>query len=294
MSAEEVSMTDIVRQISEFLSYPFALRAIAVGSAVSLCSALLGVSLVLKRYSMIGDGLSHVGFAILAISGAVGATGASLTVAIPVVVVCAITLLRITENSHIRGDAAIAVLSTISLAVGYIVMYKAGTNVDVSSYMFGNMFTVKTGEMYFSLAVAAIVLLLFSLFYHKIFAITFDESFAGATGIPVGLYNMIIASLTAVTIVLGMRMMGTLLISALVIFPALTSMRIFKSFRAVTISSAIVSLVCFFIGVLAAHILTVPAGSAVVVANGIAFILFSFAGFLLDGIRKNNNRRFGI
>lgn len=279
-------MTDIIRQLSEFLSYPFALRAIAVGGAVSLCAALLGVSLVLKRYSMIGDGLSHVGFAILAISGAVGAAGASLTVAIPVVVVCAVVLLRITENSHIRGDAAIAVLSTLSLAVGYIVMYKAGTNVDVSSYMFGNMFTIKTGEMYFSLAAAAIVLLLFALFYRKIFAITFDESFAGASGIPAGLYNMIIASLTAVIIVLGMRMMGTLLISALIIFPALTSMRVFKSFRAVTVSSAAVSLVCFFIGVFSAHILTVPAGSAVVAANGVLFLLFSLVGILKEGIGK--------
>ncbi len=286
-SAEEgITVTDIIRQIGEFLSYPFALRAIAVGGAVSLCAALLGVSLVLKRYSMIGDGLSHVGFAILALSGAMGAAGASLTVAIPVVVLCAVILLRITENSPIRGDAAIAVLSTLSLAVGYIVMYKAGTNVDVSSYMFGNMFTIKTGEMYFSLAVAAVVILLFVLFYHKIFAITFDENFAGAAGVHAGLYNMQIAALTAVTIVLGMRMMGTLLISALIIFPALTSMRVFKSFRAVIISSAVVSLVCFFAGVVAAHILTVPAGSAVVVTNGIAFLLFSIIGVVKEGSAK--------
>lgn len=286
-SAEEgITVTEIIRQIGEFLSYPFAIRAIAVGGAVSLCAALLGVSLVLKRYSMIGDGLSHVGFAILAISGAMGAAGASLTIAIPVVVLAAVILLRITENSPIRGDAAIAVLSTLSLAVGYIVMYKAGTNVDVSSYMFGNMFTIKTGEMYFSLAIAAVVILLFILFYHKIFAITFDENFAGAAGVPAGLYNMLIAALTAVTIVLGMRMMGTLLISALIIFPALTSMRVFKSFRAVIISSATVSLVCFFAGIVSAHILTVPAGSAVVVTNGIAFLLFSIIGIVRESTVK--------
>lgn len=273
-------MTEIFRQIGEFLSYPFALRALAVGGAVSLCAALLGVSLVLKRYSMIGDGLSHVGFAVLALSGAFGASGASLTVAIPVVVVCAVILLRITENSRIGGDAAIAVLSTLSLAVGYIAMYKAGTNVDVSSYMFGNMFTIRQGEAYFSLVVATAVIVLFAVFYHKIFAITFDESFAGAVGAPAGTYNIILASLTAVTIVLGMRMMGTLLISALIIFPALTSMRIFKSFRSVVISSAVLSMVCFFGGVIAAHLLTVPAGSAVVVANGIAFAVFSLVGFL--------------
>lgn len=278
-------MSEIIKQIGEFLSYPFAIRAILVGGAVSLCAALLGVSLVLKKYSMIGDGLSHVGFAILAVSGALGAAGASLTVAIPVVVLCAVILLRITENSAIGGDAAIAVLSTLSLAIGYTVMYKAGTNVDVSSYMFGNMFTIQTDEMYFSLAVAGIVILLFLLFYHKIFAITFDENFAASVGVPAGVYNMIIAALTAVTIVLGMRMMGTLLISALIIFPALTSMRVWKSFRAVIVSSAAVSLVCFFAGVIAAHILTVPAGSAVVIANGAAFVLFSLIGSLRNGKR---------
>lgn len=277
-------MTDIIKQILELLSYPFAIRAILVGGAVSLCAALLGVSLVLKRYSMIGDGLSHVGFAILAVSGALGAAGASLTIAIPVVVLCAIILLRITENSPIGGDAAIAVLSTLSLAIGYIVMYKAGTNVDVSSYMFGNIFTIRTDEMYFSLAAAGVVIVLFLLFYHKIFAITFDENFAGAVGVPAGLYNIIIASLTAVTIVLGMRMMGTLLISALIIFPALTSMRLFKSFRAVIISSAVVSVFCFLTGVVSAHILTVPAGSAVVVTNGIVFVLFSIAGNIKEKI----------
>lgn len=281
---EDSKMTDIIRQILELLSYPFAIRAILVGGAVSLCAALLGVSLVLKRYSMIGDGLSHVGFAILAVSGALGAAGASLTIAIPVVVLCAIILLRITENSPIGGDAAIAVLSTLSLAIGYIVMYKAGTNVDVSSYMFGNIFTIRTDEMYFSLAAAGVVIVLFLLFYHKIFAITFDENFAGAVGVPAGLYNIIIASLTAVTIVLGMRMMGTLLISALIIFPALTSMRLFKSFRAVIISSAIVSVFCFLTGVVSAHILTVPAGSAVVVTNGIVFVLFSIAGNIKEKI----------
>lgn len=281
---EDSKMTDIIKQILELLSYPFAIRAILVGGAVSLCAALLGVSLVLKRYSMIGDGLSHVGFAILAISGALGAAGASLTIAIPVVVLCAIILLRITENSPIGGDAAIAVLSTLSLAIGYIVMYKAGTNVDVSSYMFGNIFTIRTYEMYFSLAAAGVVIVLFLLFYHKIFAITFDENFAGAVGVPAGLYNIIIASLTAVTIVLGMRMMGTLLISALIIFPALTSMRLFKSFRAVIISSAVVSVFCFLTGVVSAHILTVPAGSAVVVTNGIVFVLFSIAGNIKEKI----------
>ena len=279
-------MNGIFGQIAEFFSYSFAIRAVAVGGAVALCAALLGVSLVLKKYSMIGDGLSHVGFAILALSSAFGAADVSLTVTIPVVMVCAVVLLRITENSRIRGDAAIAVLSTLSLAIGYIAMYKVGTNVDVGSYMFGNMFTIKEGEAYFSLAVAVVVVVLFALFYHKIFAVTFDENFAGAAGVPVGAYNIMIASLTAVTIVLGMRMMGTLLISALIIFPALTSMRLFKSFKAVVISSSVVSLSCFFTGVIAAHILTVPAGSAVVVTNGAVFAVFSIVGLAKEGITK--------
>ncbi|MBE6709004.1 MAG: metal ABC transporter permease [Ruminococcaceae bacterium] len=278
-------------QISEFFSYSFALRAMAVGGAVALCAALLGVSLVLKKYSMIGDGLSHVGFAILALSSALGAADVNLVITIPVVIVCAVVLLRITENSSIGGDAAIAVLSTLSLAIGYIAMYKAGTNVDVGSYMFGNMFTIKEGEAYFSLAVAAVVVALFVLFYHKIFAVTFDENFAGAAGVPVGGYNIMIASLTAVTIVLGMRMMGTLLISALIIFPSLTSMRLFKSFRAVVISSSIVSLSCFFVGVVASHIISIPPGSAVVVTNGIVFAVFSLIGFLKEGMVKSNHKK---
>lgn len=275
-------MTDILRQISEFFSYPFAIRALAVGGAVALCAALLGVTLVLKRYSMIGDGLSHVGFAIFAVSGAVGITDMSLTIAIPVVILAAIVLLRITENSRIGGDAAIAVLSTLSLAVGYIVMDKAGTNVDVSSYMFGNIFTIKENEAYFSIVAAIVVVVVFVVLYHRIFAITFDENFAGAAGIPAGAYNMIIASLTAVTIVLGMRMMGTLLISALIIFPALTSMRVFRSFKAVVISSATVSVVCFFSGVIMAHVAEIPPGSCVVVINGIAFVVFSLIGFVRE------------
>lgn len=279
-------MMDILRQIGEFFSYSYGIRAVLVGGAVSLCAALLGVSLVLKRYSMIGDGLSHVGFSVFAISAAVGATGIGLTLAIPIVVLCAIILLRITENSSIRGDAATAVISTLALAVGYIAVSKAGTNVDISSYMFGNMFTIKESEVYLSLGIAAVVIILFVLFYHKIFAITFDENFAGAVGVPAGAYNILIASLTAVTIVLGMRMMGTLLISALIIFPALTSMRLFKSFKAVVISSAVVSIGCFLTGVIVAHILSLPPGSTVVVTNGIVFAVFSVIGSIKEGSRK--------
>ena len=269
-----------ITEIARFLSYPFAVRAIVVGGAVSLCAALLGVTLVLKRYSMIGDGLSHVGFAIFAVSAALGTTGAELYIAIPLVIAAAIGLLRLTESSNVRGDAAIAILSTLSLAVGYIIMYKAGTNVDVNSYMFGSMFTIKPLDAYVSVAVSAAVMILFVVFFPKIFAVTFDEDFARGIGVHAGAYNMLIASLTAVTVVVGMRMMGTLLITALIIVPSLTAMRVFRSFRGVAVCSAVVSLVCFFVGVAAAHLLAIPAGSTVVVVNAAAFAVASVIGTL--------------
>ena len=272
---------NVIGEIARFLSYPFAVRAIVVGGAVSLCAALLGVTLVLKRYSMIGDGLSHVGFAIFAVSAAIGATGAELYIAIPLVVLAAIGLLRLTENSSVRGDAAIAILSTLSLAVGYLVMYKAGTNVDVNSYMFGSMFTINPLDAYFSVAVSAVVIILFVLLFPKIFAVTFDEDFARGIGVHAGACNMLIASLTAITVVLGMRMMGTLLITALIIFPSLTAMRVLRRFRGVAIMSAAVSLFCFLVGVAAAHILAIPAGSTVVIANAVAFVLSSIVGAIL-------------
>lgn len=279
----------IISEIASFLSYPFALRALAVGGAVSLCAALLGVTLVLKRYSMIGDGLSHVGFAVFAISAALGASGAELYIAIPVVVVAAIGLLRLTESTKVRGDAAIAILSTLSLAAGYIVMYKAGTNVDVSSYMFGSMFTIKPLDARLSLIGAAVVTVLFIILFPRIFAVTFDEDFARGIGVHAGAYNMLIASLTAITVVVGMRLMGTLLITALVIFPPLTAMRVFSSFKGVCICSATVSLVCFFVGVLAAHVLVIPAGSTVVAVNAIAFAVFSLIGKLLGKTGKSQH-----
>lgn len=263
-----------------FFSTGFVQRALIVGSMVCLCAALLGVSLVLKRYSMIGDGLSHVGFAAFAIAAALGAAEVQMLICIPVVVIAAFLLLRISENAHIKGDAAIGVIATFALAVGYIVMYRAGTNVDISNYLFGNIFTIRTADAYAGVAIAAAVILLFVLFYRKLFAVTFDETFSRAIGLPVGVYNTVIAVLTAVTIVLGMRMMGTLLISALVIFPALTAMRVCRSFRSVVLTASAVSLGSFFVGVTAAHLLNFPAGSTVVVTNGLLFLLFSIIGKL--------------
>ena len=211
--------------IFEMLSYDFIVRALIVGLLVSLCASLLGVSLVLKRYSMIGDGLSHVGFGALAIATAMNA--APLKVSVPVVVFAAFMLLRISENSKIKGDAAIALISTGSLAIGVIVIsMTTGMNTDVCNYMFGSILAMSKDDVFLSISLSIIVLILFVVFYHKIFAVTFDENFAKATGTNTGVYNMLIAFLTAITIVLGMRMMGALLISSLIIFPSLTSMRL--------------------------------------------------------------------
>lgn len=269
----------------QMLSYPFLTRAIVVGTLVSLCASLLGVSLVLKRYSMIGDGLSHVGFGALAIATA--ANAAPLAVAIPIVVAAAFLLLRLSENSKIKGDAAIALISTGALAIGVMaISLSNGTNIDVYNYMFGSILAMSRGDVQLSVVLAAAVLTLYVIFYHKIFAITFDENFARATGVKAGWYNMLIALLTAITIVLGMRLMGTLLISSLVIFPALTSMRILKSFRSVVICSAVLSVLCFLIGIFFSYIWSTPTGASIVCVNIAAFFVFWAASFLL-GRQRN-------
>ena len=260
--------------LSEMLSYPFMVRALFGGMLVSLCASLLGVSLVLKRYSMIGDGLSHVSFGALSIALAMG--WSPLKVSIPVVVLAAFFLLRITENSRIKSDAAIAMISASSLAIGIIVTsLTTGMTTDVSSYMFGSILAMTKEDVVLSAVLCIIVLGLFVLCYNQVFAVTFDENFAKATGVNVSAYNMLISVLTAVTIVLGMRMMGAMLISSLVIFPCLTSMRVFKSFTSVVVSSGILSLVCFLLGMMASYQFSMPAGASVVVVNLIAFGLFS-------------------
>ena len=259
--------------IGEMLSYPFLVRALAGGVLVSLCAALLGVSLVLKRYSMIGDGLSHVSFGALSIAVAFG--WSPLQVSIPVVVVAAFFLLRITENGKLNSDAAIAVISASALAIGIIITsMTTGMTTDVSSYMFGSILAMSREDVILSVVLSAAVLILFVACYHKLFAVTFDENFAKATGVKVDRYNVVIAVLTAVTIVLGMRMMGAMLISSLVIFPALTSMQVFKSFRGVVLCSGALSAVCFFLGMTASYQLSTPAGASVVVVNLAAFLLF--------------------
>ena len=265
--------------LQEMFSYPFLVRAMIGGICISLCASLLGVSLVLKRYSMIGDGLSHVSFGALSIAVAFG--WAPLALSIPVVAAAAVLLLRITGNGKIKSDAAIAMISAGSLAIGIIVTsLTTGMTTDVSSYMFGSILAMSREDMYLSVVLSLVVLGMFVICYNKVFAVTFDESFAKATGVRVSAYNLLIAVLTAITIVLGMRMMGAMLISSLVIFPALTSMRVFKSFFGVVVSAGVVSVVCFYIGLVLSYVYSIPAGASVVVVNLAMFGVFSIAQFV--------------
>ena len=258
----------------EMFTYPFIVRAFVVGILVSVCAALLGVPLVLKRYSMIGDGLSHVSFGALSVAVACG--WAPLPVSIPVVVLAALGLLRMTERSKLGADAAIAVVSASALAIGIIVTsLTTGMTTDVDSYMFGSILALSRADVALSIGVSAAVLVLFGLFYHQLFAITFDESFARATGLRVERYNTLLAILTALTIVLGMRMMGAMLISSLVIFPALTAMRLFKSFRGVVIFAAVSSVLCFVTGLGVSFAASTPVGATVVMVNLALFLLAS-------------------
>ena len=261
----------------EMLSYPFMVRAFVVGILVALCSALLGVSLVLKRYSMIGDGLSHVGFGAMAVAAA--ANAAPLAVAIPVVIVAAVLLLRISGSSRIKGDAAIALISTSSLAIGVMVIsMTTGMNTDVYNYMFGSILAMSQEDVALSVTLAVVVLVLYIFFYQKIFAITFDETFAQATGVKADLYNTLIAILTAVTIVLGMRMMGALLISSLIIFPALTAMRVCRHYRTVILTAALLSVSGFALGMTVSFLFAAPAGASIVVVDILFYCIFAALG----------------
>lgn len=271
-------MLDLLRSL---LSYGFIQRALAAGTLVALCSALLGVSLVLKRYSMIGDGLSHVGFGAMAVAVALGA--APLTVALPAVMLAAFFLLQLSRNHRINGDSAIALVSSSALAIGVVATsLSSGSNIDVMNYLFGSILTMSEEDVVLAAILSAVVLTLFLLLYHRIFAITFDETFARATGIRANLYNTVLAMLTAVTIVIGMRLMGTLLISSLIIFPALSSMRVCRSFRGVVLGAAVIAVVCFWGGVITSFALATPTGASVVLANLIVFILLAVVQMLRE------------
>ena len=261
----------------EYLQYPFVRRILVAGVLVAFCASMLGVTLVLKRFSYIGDGLSHVAFAAMAIAMVLRMTNNTLII-LPITVVAAILMLKTGQNAKINGDAVIAMLSVGSLAFGYLIMNVSGTSQNVSgdvcSTLFGaaSILTLSNTDVWICLIMSLLVLVFYILYYHKIFSVTFDENFARATGIHTGAYNVLIAVLTAVTIVLGMRMMGAMLISSLVIFPALTAMRLFRSFRGVILCAAVTSVVCFMAGLTISFMFSTPVGATVVAADLAVFL----------------------
>jgi len=264
--------------IATMFSFGFIIRAFIVGIIVSLCASLLGVTLVLKKYSMIGDGLSHVGFGAMTVALALNA--APLYVAIPVMFIAAYLLLRLRESSRVNSDAAIAMISSTSIAIGITAAsLSGGMNTDVYGYMFGSILAVSGSDVITAAILGAVVVAVFVLCYNRIFALTFDEGFASSSGIRCGTYNTILAFMTAATVILGMRVMGTMLISGLIIFPAVTGMKLFKSFKGVTVCAAAVSVLSFIVGMFLSYAFAyIPAGAGVVLANGAFFVIASIIG----------------
>ncbi|MEE5991716.1 MAG: metal ABC transporter permease [Oscillospiraceae bacterium] len=266
--------------INYLVNYPFVRYALIVGLLVSLCSSLLGVTLVLKRFSFIGDGLSHVAFGAMAIATVVGVTN-QMEIILPVTVISAILLLRTGQNTKIKGDAAVAMISVSALAIGYMLInvFSKSANLagDVCSTLFGSLsiLTLKKSDVWMCLALSVVVIVLFLLLYHKIFAVTFDENFSSATGINANAYNLIIAVITALIIVIAMNLVGSLLISALIIFPALSAMRVFQSFRSVIICSAVISVICAGSGIILSILFSTPVGATIVTADIVVFMIFS-------------------
>ena len=273
----------MIEKIGFYFQYPFVRYALIVGVLIALCSSLLGVTLVLKRFSFIGDGLSHVAFGAMAVASVLNITNNMLFI-LPVTIVCAILLLRTGQNTKIKGDAAIAMISVGALAMGYLLMnvFASGPNLsgDVCSTLFGStsILTLTKGQVHLCVVLSVIVVIFFVLFYHKIFCVTFDETFAKATGIHADRYNLMIAVIIAVIIVLAMNLVGSLLISALVIFPALSAMRIFKTFFSVTLCSVIVSVICAVVGILLSILAGTPVGSTIVAADMAALVISCAAG----------------
>ena len=284
-------MIEFFENIATYFQFQFVQYAFIVGILIALCSSLLGVTLVLKRFSFIGDGLSHMAFCTMAVAAVVNLTN-SMIISLPVTIIAAIVLLRSSTNARIKGDAAVAMLAVGSLALGYLLMniFPTSSNVsaDVCTTLFGSVaiLTLSTFSVWTCIILSVLTVLFFVFFYHKLFAVTFDESFARATGVKTNLYNLLIAVVTAVIIVLAMNLVGSLLISALIIFPALSAMRIFKSFKSVTICSAILSVSCTAIGILASIIAGTPVGPTIVLADIIAFGVFFLVGFVLSRVRK--------
>lgn len=278
-------MAELLEKIAFYFQFPYVRYAFIVGVLIALCSSLLGVTLVLKRFSFIGDGLSHVAFGALAVSGVLGVTN-NMLVVLPITVVSAVLLLRTGKSTKIRGDAAIAMISVGALAIGYLLMniFPTSSNLsgDVCSTLFGStsILSLTSAEVWLCVALSVIVLLIFIVLYNKIFSVTFDETFARATGTNAGAYNLLIAIIIAVIIVLAMNLVGSLLISALVIFPALSAMRVFKSFKSVTVCSACLSVVCASLGILISIVVATPVGSTVVAVDIVAFVIFYIVGLI--------------
>ncbi len=276
-------MMALMEKISLYLSYPFVRYALIVGVLVALCSSLLGVTLVLKRFSFIGDGLSHTAFGAMAVAAVLNLTNEILFV-LPATVLCAILLLCMGQNTKIKGDAAVAMLSVSSLALGYLLMnlFSKSANIsgDVCSTLFGStsILTLSLPEVWLCVILSVLVVAIFVLFYNKLFAVTFDENFAKATGTNTDAYNLLIAVVVAVIIVLAMNLVGSLLVSALIIFPALSAMRVFKSFRGVTICSAVVSVTAAFFGMMISIVAGTPVGATIVAVDLVVFGLFTVAG----------------
>ncbi|SHM68392.1 zinc transport system permease protein [Fibrobacter sp. UWR3] len=271
-----------------YLDFPFVRYAIIVGVLVSLCSSLLGVTLVLKRYSYIGDGLSHVAFGALAIAAVLKVTN-NMLIILPVTIAVAVLLLCTGKNARIKGDAAVAMVSVGALAIGYLLMniFSTSANIsgDVCTTLFGStsILTLKLEEVILCIALSCVVLFCFVLFYNKIFSITFDENFARATGVNTALFNLLIAVIVATIIVLAMNLVGALLVSALVVFPALSAMRVFKSFFSVTVAAATISVICSLIGIVVAILAGTPVGSTIVAADIVVFGLFYLIGIARNG-----------
>lgn len=284
--------------IASILSDPYLkeilVRAVVVGVLVSICASLLGVTLVLKRYSMIGDGLSHVGFGALALATALNLGNASTAVSLPIVLVAAFLLMGMSEKRRMQGDAAIAVLSTGAIAIGTLLFrFSKNQYADICNSLFGtaSMSTLSKTDLWVTVAVSFVVLALFLLFFTRIFAVTFDENFAKATGVHVRFYSLLLAALTAVTVVIGMKMVGAIMVSGLIIFPALSAMRVSRRFSTVVITSASLALACFAIGFAASLLLDVQPGPAIITVHVIVFLICCLIGFLKNRIRTANSKK---
>ncbi len=284
--------------IATILSDPFLqgilVRAVVVGVLVSLCASLLGVTLVLRRFSMIGDGLSHVGFGALALATALNLGSMSTAISLPIVLIAAFLLMGLNEKRRMQGDAAIAVLSTGAIAIGTLLFrFSKNQYADICNSLFGtaSMSTLSKTDLWVTVGVSVAVLALFALFFTRIFAVTFDENFAKATGVHVRFYGLLLAALTAVTVVIGMKMVGAIMVSGLIIFPALSAMRVSRRFSTVVITSASLALVCFAIGFVGSLLLDVQPGPAIITVHVIAFLICCLIGLLRNRIRAANSKK---